>query len=203
MQQGCDISPRSISGRIVGSVWWFFTLILISSYTANLAAFLTVERMVTPINSPEDLATQSEVQYGTLYHGSTWEFFRVSFVALLFIVMDKMPVLTAFSRNQKSQISLYMKMWEYMNSKKHVFVRTYDEGIRRVRTSKGKYALLIESPKNDYTNEREPCDTMKVGRNFDTKGFGIATPLSSPLRLALPGDRGCLYSKSLNPFCVM
>lgn len=80
MQQGCDISPRSISGRIVGSVWWFFTLILISSYTANLAAFLTVERMVTPINSPEDLATQTEVQYGTLYHGSTWEFFRVSVI---------------------------------------------------------------------------------------------------------------------------
>lgn len=61
-----------------GSVWWFFTLILISSYTANLAAFLTVERMVTPINSPEDLATQTEVQYGTLLHGSTWDFFRVT-----------------------------------------------------------------------------------------------------------------------------
>lgn len=80
MQQGCDISPRSVSGRIVGSVWWFFTLILISSYTANLAAFLTVERMVTPINSPEDLASQTEVQYGTLIHGSTWDFFRVSVI---------------------------------------------------------------------------------------------------------------------------
>lgn len=79
MQQGCDFTPRSLSGRIVGSVWWFFTLILISSYTANLAAFLTVERMVTPINSPEDLAAQTEVQYGTLYHGSTWDFFRVSY----------------------------------------------------------------------------------------------------------------------------
>lgn len=78
MQQTCDFSPRSLSGRIVGSVWWFFTLILISSYTANLAALLTVERMVNPINSPEDLAAQTEVQYGTLYHGSTWDFFRVS-----------------------------------------------------------------------------------------------------------------------------
>jgi len=36
---------RSVSGRIVGGIWWFFTLIVISSYTANLAAFLTVERM--------------------------------------------------------------------------------------------------------------------------------------------------------------
>lgn len=65
-------------GRIVSAVWWFFILILISSYTANLAAHLTFERMVPTINSPEDLAAQTEVQYGTLYHGSTWEFFRVS-----------------------------------------------------------------------------------------------------------------------------
>lgn len=69
---------RSISGRIAGSVWWFFTLILICSYTANLAAFLTIERMVTPINSPEDLAAQTEIQYGTLAHGTTMDFFRVS-----------------------------------------------------------------------------------------------------------------------------
>ncbi|MEQ2251274.1 Glutamate receptor 3, partial [Ilyodon furcidens] len=76
MQQGCDISPRSLSGRIVGGVWWFFTLIIISSYTANLAAFLTVERMVSPIESAEDLAKQTEIAYGTLDSGSTKEFFR-------------------------------------------------------------------------------------------------------------------------------
>lgn len=67
----------SLSGRIVGGVWWFFTLIIISSYTANLAAFLTVERMVSPIESAEDLAKQTEIAYGTLDAGSTKEFFRV------------------------------------------------------------------------------------------------------------------------------
>lgn len=69
---------RSLSGRIVGGVWWFFTLIIISSYTANLAAFLTVERMVSPIESAEDLAKQTDIAYGTLDSGSTKEFFRVS-----------------------------------------------------------------------------------------------------------------------------
>ena len=68
---------RSLSGHIVGGVWWFFTLIIISSYTANLAAFLTVERMVSPIESAEDLAKQTEIAYGTLEAGSTKEFFRV------------------------------------------------------------------------------------------------------------------------------
>lgn len=52
-------------------------MIIISSYTANLAAFLTVERMVSPIESAEDLAKQTEIAYGTLEAGSTKEFFRV------------------------------------------------------------------------------------------------------------------------------
>jgi len=79
-------------------------------------------------------------------------------------------------------------MWEFMNSRKDVFVQSYEEGVEKVRTSKGKYAFLLESPTNDYINEREPCDTMKVGRNLDAKGFGIATPLGSPLKWVFVGD---------------
>jgi ionotropic kainate glutamate receptor 2 len=78
MKQGCDLNPRSISTRIIGAIWWFFTLILISSYTANLAAFLTVDRSITPIESVEDLASQSKISYGALDGGSTMTFFRVS-----------------------------------------------------------------------------------------------------------------------------
>jgi ionotropic kainate glutamate receptor 2 len=62
----------------VGGIWWFFTLIIISSYTANLAAFLTVERMITPIESAADLSEQTDIAYGTLEGGSTMTFFRVS-----------------------------------------------------------------------------------------------------------------------------
>jgi len=74
-----------MSGRIVGSAWWFFTLIIISSYTANLAAFLTIERMLTPIESADDLAKQTQILYGTLEAGSTQEFFSVSALSLLLI----------------------------------------------------------------------------------------------------------------------
>ena len=77
MQQGSDINPRAVSTRILGGIWWFFTLIIISSYTANLAAFLTVERMVSPIESAEDLAKQTKIRYGTIEGGSTMSFFRV------------------------------------------------------------------------------------------------------------------------------
>uniref|UniRef100_A0A668VK33 Glutamate receptor n=1 Tax=Oreochromis aureus TaxID=47969 RepID=A0A668VK33_OREAU len=159
MQQGCDISPRSLSGRIVGGVWWFFTLIIISSYTANLAAFLTVERMVSPIESAEDLAKQTEIAYGTLDSGSTKEFFR------------------------RSKIAVYEKMWSYMKSAEpSVFAKTTPDGVSRVRKSKGKFAFLLESTMNEYIEQRKPCDTMKVGGNLDSKGYGVATPKGSALR---------------------
>lgn len=69
-----------------------------------------------------------------------------------------------------------------MSARSQLFVRTTEEGIRRVRQSNGKYVLLIESPLNEYINGRQPCDTIKIGENIDTKGFGIATPLGSQLK---------------------
>lgn len=78
MQQGSEINPRAFSTRVLSGFWWFFSLILISSYTANLAAFLTVERMVSPIQTADDLAKQTSIEYGTRKGGSTEEFFSVS-----------------------------------------------------------------------------------------------------------------------------
>ncbi|XP_071951840.1 glutamate receptor 3-like isoform X2 [Antedon mediterranea] len=157
MQQGCEISPRSLSGRIVGGVWWFFTLIIISSYTANLAAFLTVERMESPIESAEDLAKQTDITYGTLASGATLEFFK------------------------NSKIHVYERMWNFMQSADPPpFVKTNEQGVERVRQSKGNYAYLLESTLNNYYNQRKPCDTLKVGSNLDSKGYGIAVSPNLP-----------------------
>lgn len=63
-----------------------------------------------------------------------------------------------------------------------VFVKSNEEGVTRVRERNGKYAFLTESTTNDYNNQRRPCDTMKVGANLDSKGYGVGTPLGSDLR---------------------
>ncbi|XP_044759039.1 glutamate receptor ionotropic, kainate 2 isoform X3 [Coccinella septempunctata] len=156
MQQGSDLNPKATSTRIVGGIWWFFTLIIISSYTANLAAFLTVERMITPIENAEDLAGQTEIPYGTLESGSTMTFFR------------------------DSMIETYRKMWRFMeNRKPSVFVSTYEDGIQRVL--KGNYAFLMESTMLDYVVQRD-CNLTQIGGLLDSKGYGIATPMGSPWR---------------------
>ena len=58
-------------------------MIIISSYTANLAAFLTVERMATPIESADDLSDQNTIKYGTLIGGSTMTFFRQVYLCIM------------------------------------------------------------------------------------------------------------------------
>lgn len=63
---------------MAAGVWWFFILIMVSSYTANLAAFLTVETLVTPFKDIEGLAGQTEIKYGAKRGGATANFFRVS-----------------------------------------------------------------------------------------------------------------------------
>ena len=67
---------------MLATMWWFFTLIMISSYTANLAAFLTMDKMETPIKGVEDLAKQTKIKYGSLQGGSTSTFFQVHMLAV-------------------------------------------------------------------------------------------------------------------------
>lgn len=156
MQQGSDYNPKAASTRIVSTIWWFFTLIMISSYTANLAAFLTVERMITPIENADDLASQTDISYGTLESGSTMTFFR------------------------DSMIETYRKMWRFMeNRKPSVFTTTYEDGIKRVL--EGNYAFLMESTMLDYIVQRD-CNLTQIGGLLDAKGYGIATPMGSPWR---------------------
>lgn len=75
---GLEFCPQASSTRVVSGAWWIFTLIIISTYTANLAAFLTVEHLILPIKSVEDLAKQTQIKYGILKGGSSEEFFEVN-----------------------------------------------------------------------------------------------------------------------------
>ena len=60
-------------------MWWFFTLIMVSSYTANLAACLTTQKNSVQINNAEDLAGfNGKIKYGAKAGGSTISFFKGS-----------------------------------------------------------------------------------------------------------------------------
>ena len=151
LKRGSDINPKAISTRLVGGVWWFFTLIIISSYTANLAAFLTVEKVDIPIHNVEDLANQSKISYGLFKGGSTMNFFK------------------------ESRIDTYKRMWNAMQANPDAsFVSSNKEGLERVMTK--DYAYLMESTFIDYVVQRN-CNLTQIGGLLDSKGYGIAAQL--------------------------
>ncbi|XP_067113768.1 glutamate receptor ionotropic, kainate 4-like [Osmerus mordax] len=131
---------------------WFFTLIIVSSYTANPAAFLTVQRMEAPIESVDDLADHTTIEYGTMQGGSTMTFF---------------------------QVRSYQRMWNFMHSKQpSVFVKSTEEGIDRALNS--NYAYLLESTMNEYHHRN--CNLTQIGGLLDSKGYGLGMPLGSVYR---------------------
>ncbi|XP_033113325.1 glutamate receptor ionotropic, kainate 2-like [Anneissia japonica] len=157
MQQGSEINPRAFSTRVLSGFWWFFSLILISSYTANLAAFLTVERMISPIQNADDLAAQTTIMYGTRAGGSTLSFF------------------------EESTIPTYKKMWDFMSSNDEVLMKNYSEGIKRVLNSKN-YAFLMESTMIEYIVAENCKNLTQIGGLLNSRGYGVGTQLGSPYR---------------------
>ncbi|CAG0894449.1 unnamed protein product, partial [Darwinula stevensoni] len=152
MQQGSDIAPKAVSTRLVAGMWWFFTLIMISSYTANLAAFLTVERLESPIESAEDLSQQTKIKYGCVSGGSTHSFF------------------------QSSTLPTFNRMYNFMEAHPDVLTKNNEEGMERVMKSNGMYAYLMESSTIEYMVERN-CELAQIGGLLDNKGYGIGLSL--------------------------
>ncbi|KAL3195161.1 hypothetical protein MRX96_045728 [Rhipicephalus microplus] len=152
MRQDCGIFPREASARIIAATWWIFSFLLVSSYTANLAALLTKERLLSPIESAEDLTKQSAVRYGCVRSGSTQALFK------------------------EWKHETYEMMWHAM---KEDLVSSIAEGIGRVE--RGGYAFLMESTSIEYVVPRR-CQLKQIGGLLDSKGYGIATPHGSPYR---------------------
>ncbi|KAL9891638.1 glutamate receptor ionotropic, kainate 2 isoform X3 [Glossina fuscipes] len=156
LQQGSELAPKGFSTRSVASFWSFFILIMVSSYTANLAAFLTVESLSTPIENVEDLAAnKGGVNYGAKLGGSTFNFF------------------------QGAKFPTYQKMYEFMDSHPEYMTSTNAEGVTRVENE--NYAFLMESTTIEYITERR-CTLTQVGTLLDEKGYGIAMKKNSPYR---------------------
>ncbi|XP_078665812.1 glutamate receptor ionotropic, kainate 3-like [Branchiostoma floridae x Branchiostoma belcheri] len=60
-QQGAVTVPQSFAGRFISGAWWFFMTVIVASYTANLAAFLTGSADQPTIGSLTNLANRDEL----------------------------------------------------------------------------------------------------------------------------------------------
>ncbi|KAF5891371.1 glutamate receptor ionotropic, delta-1 isoform X1, partial [Clarias magur] len=165
VHQGGDSAVGSVALRIVMGSWWLFTLIVCSSYTANLAAYLTVSRMDNTIRTFQDLARQVDLDYGTVRDSAVYDYFR------------------AKGTNPLEQDSTYSELWRTIskNNGQDYSVSSPSEGIRKAK--KGPYAFLWDMAVVEYAAlTDDDCTVTVSGNSMSSKGYGIALQHGSPYR---------------------
>ena len=68
--------PNIFLGRVLVAAYWLFVVLMLATFTANLAAFLTVERMQTTVAGLEELAQQSKINYTVVEDSPYYEYFQ-------------------------------------------------------------------------------------------------------------------------------
>ena len=117
---------------MLAGCYWFCILIWISSYTANLAAFLTVKNTKHPISNLED-AINSDYNIGTIRASATYEFFK------------------------SSEYELYQNVWRKMAAG-NAFANNTQEGIEWARRK--DFIYISDGPVLEYEANRQPCDLV-------------------------------------------
>ena len=190
--QGGGEAPKNLSGRLVAATWWLFGFIIIASYTANLAAFLTVSRLETPVESLEDLSKQYKIQYSPQKGSDASVYFeRMAYIEEKFYQIWKdMSLNDNTDEYERSKLAVwdypvsdkYTKMWQSMQEA--VLPESLEEAKERVRQSKSSsegYAFIGDATDIRYqvlTN----CDLQMVGEEFSRKPYALAVQQRSPLK---------------------
>lgn len=145
-------TPRSFSARVLGMVWAGFAMIIVASYTANLAAFLVLDRpkaVVSGIDDPNLRNPSEDFKYATVANSSV----------------------DAYFRRQVELSSMYTFMEKYN-------VKTAKEAIQKVKNEELK-AFIWDSPVLYYEASQD-CMLTTAGELFGRSGYGIGMPKGSP-----------------------
>nr|XP_023697048.1 glutamate receptor ionotropic, delta-1-like isoform X3 [Paramormyrops kingsleyae] len=165
VQQGGDSMVTSMALKIVMGSWWLFTLIVCSSYTANLAAYLTVSRLDNTIRTFQDLSKQNDLTYGTVRNSAVYDYFK------------------AKGTNPLEQDSTFAELWRTINKNngQDHSVSSPSEGIRKAKIE--AYAFLWDMAVVEYAAlTDDDCTITVTGNSVSSKGYGIALQHGSPYR---------------------
>uniref|UniRef100_A0A671UIS1 Glutamate receptor n=1 Tax=Sparus aurata TaxID=8175 RepID=A0A671UIS1_SPAAU len=144
-------NPKGTTSKIMVSVWAFFAVIFLASYTANLAAFMIQEEYVDQVTGLSDKKFQSPndfsppFRFGTVPNGST-------------------------ERNIRNN---YPEMHSYM-TKFHQ--RNVNEALGSLKAGKLDAFIYDAAVLNYMAGRDEGCKLVTIGSGyiFATTGYGIA-----------------------------
>jgi len=192
MPSGIEEGPKSYSGSCLSSVYWSFTFCLVASYTANLAAYMTVVRLRVPIYSLDMLSRYSSMKYSTIEDSMTADFIKrmVKVEELFYFSWKEIAMNESLTQNERSDLAI----WDYPVSRK--WTKLWDrvrssgppadleEAFGRIQASPKLYKgfAYIGSEIDIEYGLKTSCTGREVGRPFGRVPLAAATQQGSPLR---------------------
>ncbi|XP_020290283.1 glutamate [NMDA] receptor subunit 1 isoform X2 [Pseudomyrmex gracilis] len=145
-------TPRSFSARVLGMVWAGFAMIIVASYTANLAAFLVLERPKTKLTGINDARLRNTMENLTC-------------------ATVKGSAVDMYFRRQVELSNMYRTM-EANN------YDTAEDAIRDIKIGK-LMAFIWDSSRLEFEAAQD-CELVTAGELFGRSGYGIGLQKGSP-----------------------
>ncbi|XP_078475650.1 glutamate receptor 4-like isoform X2 [Lampetra planeri] len=151
VNQGSGPLPASMAGKIISYTWWCFVLVACSTYTANLAAFLTAEG-TGGVRSLRELADRVDTNYGT-YGGYS-----------------------VFSLLKNASREPYVTVWLHVSN--GTMASSPELGLKRVENEP---FIFIGEMSAVYTAKKDYCDMTISERRFYRHRLALPFRRDSPL----------------------
>ncbi|KAI6237838.1 Protein CBR-GLR-7 [Aphelenchoides besseyi] len=187
--QGGGEAPKNLSGRLVAATWWLFGFIIIASYTANLAAFLTVSRTDQQINGLDDLAKQYKIRYAPLKDGATETYFKrmAEIEEQFYNIWKQMSLNESISSAERAQLAVwdypvsdkYTNMWRFMQESQ--LPENAEAAIARVMEESNRFAFIGDAKLVKYATFTN-CKLQQIGQEFSRKPYALAVQKDSRLK---------------------
>lgn len=143
--QGGGEAPKALSGRVLVAAYWLFVVLMLATFTANLAAFLTVERMQTTVQSLEELARQSRINYTVVKDTSYMEYF-VNMAGAEEELYHKWKELTLNSSGNPAKY----RVWDYPIREQYTHILKVINETGPVGSTKEGFGQVLEHTNGDY-----------------------------------------------------
>ncbi|XP_043269225.1 ionotropic receptor 25a-like [Venturia canescens] len=190
--QGGGEAPKNLSGRLTAATWWLFGFIVLASYTANLAAFLTVSRLEQPMESLDDLYHQYKYKFGVIRDSESHQYLqRMTHIEQRFYeVWKDLSLNDSLPELEQARLAVwdypiddkYTNILRVIEESKSGIVDSLKEAFDLVNGT--KYALIGDGSDIKYIVYTH-CEFTTVGEEFSKKPYALAIPKSSPLKTKL------------------
>ncbi|XP_021924488.1 probable glutamate receptor [Zootermopsis nevadensis] len=154
-QQGTDVTPKETSGRMVYSLFFLSTSVVLAAYSGLLVSFITNKYGALPFSDLDGLLRSGIYSFGVLNNSIPFTYFS----------------------GAKPNTTLHRIYSEIMTKDPKNFPKTDEDGFQRICNE--KYAYMAPTEYVVSVIEAANCDVVPLPRQYFEKILAIALPSDS------------------------